>query len=194
MVLPSLPQSWTHGPSGFPSGPRIQFRTASSLWSILVQADQACLNQNDCFISSLSPPLNPSTFTPFLFKFQVWCACVSSPRLCMFLICHLFQACTYLCLSLLHLMVVWWVHRAGSHTASHLVTLLSVLSYRITLYDYQAMCRANKDSSDSASGLLDVSTVWSPTKQWHVCICLCVRAGLYLWGNQVHLFAKPWMF
>ncbi|GAB5568166.1 voltage-dependent calcium channel subunit alpha-2/delta-3 isoform X3 [Prionailurus iriomotensis] len=35
--------------------------------------------------------------------------------------------------------------------------LLTMGSFkRITLYDYQAMCRANKDSSDSASGLLDV--------------------------------------
>lgn len=63
------------------------------------------------------------------------------------------------------------IHHAGSHVASHLVTLFSILSYRITLYDYQAMCRANKDSSDGASGLLDVSTVHSPTTQAHVSIC-----------------------
>lgn len=35
--------------------------------------------------------------------------------------------------------------------------LLTMGSFkRITLYDYQAMCRANKESSDSAHGLLDV--------------------------------------
>lgn len=70
------------------------------------------------------------------------------------------------------------VHHDGSHIASHLVTLLSILSYRITLYDYQAMCRANKDSSDGASGLLDVSTVQSPTKQWHISLSLSVSISL----------------
>lgn len=56
------------------------------------------------------------------------------------------------------------IHHAGSPVASHLVILLSILSYRITLYDYQAMCRANKDSSDGASRLLDVSMVQSPKR------------------------------
>uniref|UniRef100_A0A8C2TP24 Voltage-dependent calcium channel alpha-2/delta subunit conserved region domain-containing protein n=1 Tax=Coturnix japonica TaxID=93934 RepID=A0A8C2TP24_COTJA len=38
--------------------------------------------------------------------------------------------------------------------------LLTMGSFkRITLYDYQAMCRTNKESSDSAHSLLDVSTV-----------------------------------
>ncbi|EFB23572.1 hypothetical protein PANDA_001368 [Ailuropoda melanoleuca] len=38
--------------------------------------------------------------------------------------------------------------------------LLTMGSFkRITLYDYQAMCRANKDSSDGASGLLDGPTL-----------------------------------
>lgn len=36
---------------------------------------------------------------------------------------------------------------------------------RITLYDYQAMCRANKESSDGAHGLLDVSTRLLP-RDW----------------------------
>lgn len=40
-----------------------------------------------------------------------------------------------------------------------LVKEFSVLLCRITLYDYQAMCRTNKESSDSAHSLLDVSTV-----------------------------------
>lgn len=40
-----------------------------------------------------------------------------------------------------------------------LVKQFSVLLCRITLYDYQAMCRTNKESSDSAHSLLDVSTV-----------------------------------
>lgn len=39
-----------------------------------------------------------------------------------------------------------------------LVKQFSVLPCRITLYDYQAMCRTNKESSDSAHSLLDVST------------------------------------
>lgn len=39
-----------------------------------------------------------------------------------------------------------------------LVKQFSVLPCRITLYDYQAMCRTNKESSDSAQSLLDVST------------------------------------
>lgn len=40
-----------------------------------------------------------------------------------------------------------------------LVKQFSVLLCRITLYDYQAMCRTNKESSDSAHSLLDVSIV-----------------------------------
>lgn len=40
-----------------------------------------------------------------------------------------------------------------------LVKQFSVLLYRITLYDYQAMCRTNKESTDSAHSLLDVSIV-----------------------------------
>ena len=59
-------------------------------------------------------------------------------------------------------------------TSSHLVKLLSLLFYRITLYDYQAMCRANKESSDGAHGLLDVSTVQSLRRQLCVFSCLCV--------------------
>lgn len=39
-----------------------------------------------------------------------------------------------------------------------LVKQFSLLPCRITLYDYQAMCRTNKESSDSAHSLLDVST------------------------------------
>jgi hypothetical protein len=51
---------------------------------------------------------------------------------------------------------------------SHFVKLFFILPSRITLYDYQAMCRANKESSDSAHGLLDVSTMPSAGKQLHI--------------------------
>ncbi|XP_045349176.1 voltage-dependent calcium channel subunit alpha-2/delta-3 isoform X3 [Leopardus geoffroyi] len=45
--------------------------------------------------------------------------------------------------------------------------LLTMGSFkRITLYDYQAMCRANKDSSDSASGLLDPYHAFLAAVKW----------------------------
>ena len=71
-----------------------------------------------------------------------------------------------------HLLVGPWHHVVLMF--SHLVKLLSLLFYRITLYDYQAMCRANKESSDSAHGLLDVSTVQSLRRQMSVSSCLGV--------------------
>ena len=73
-------------------------------------------------------------------------------------------------------------------TFSHLVKLLSLLFHRITLYDYQAMCRANKESSDGAHGLLDVSTVQSLRRQLCVLSCLCVCAHSFPWTHQVDLF------
>ncbi|KAL6038632.1 hypothetical protein STEG23_019615 [Scotinomys teguina] len=45
--------------------------------------------------------------------------------------------------------------------------LLSMGSFkRITLYDYQAMCRANKESSDSAHGLLDPYNAFLSAAKW----------------------------
>ncbi|XP_048954222.1 voltage-dependent calcium channel subunit alpha-2/delta-3 isoform X4 [Canis lupus baileyi] len=45
--------------------------------------------------------------------------------------------------------------------------LLTMGSFkRITLYDYQAMCRANKDSSDGASGLLDPYNAFLAAVKW----------------------------
>nr|XP_045758148.1 voltage-dependent calcium channel subunit alpha-2/delta-3 [Mirounga angustirostris] len=45
--------------------------------------------------------------------------------------------------------------------------LLTMGSFkRITLYDYQAMCRANKDSSDGARGLLDPYNAFLAAVKW----------------------------
>ncbi|XP_027442672.1 voltage-dependent calcium channel subunit alpha-2/delta-3 isoform X5 [Zalophus californianus] len=45
--------------------------------------------------------------------------------------------------------------------------LLTMGSFkRITLYDYQAMCRANKDGSDGASGLLDPYNAFLAAVKW----------------------------
>ena len=74
---------------------------------------------------------------------------------------------------------------------SHLVKLLSVLSYRITLYDYQAMCRANKESSDGAHGLLDVSTLLSLHKQLRISPGVSMAFFFFFFfflSHQVYLF------
>uniref|UniRef100_A0A6I8T2D5 Calcium channel, voltage-dependent, alpha 2/delta subunit 3 n=1 Tax=Xenopus tropicalis TaxID=8364 RepID=A0A6I8T2D5_XENTR len=52
--------------------------------------------------------------------------------------------------------------------------------YRITLYDYQAVCRTTKESSDSAHSLLDVSTGTAPSSIFLVEFNLCN------WWNSGH--------
>uniref|UniRef100_A0A493SU38 Voltage-dependent calcium channel alpha-2/delta subunit conserved region domain-containing protein n=1 Tax=Anas platyrhynchos platyrhynchos TaxID=8840 RepID=A0A493SU38_ANAPP len=47
-----------------------------------------------------------------------------------------------------------------------LVKEFSVLLCRITLYDYQAMCRTNKESSDSAHSLLDPYNAFFAAVKW----------------------------
>lgn len=49
VALPSSPWPWRPGPSGFHPEPRIGFRTAYSLWSILVHTNHPCSNQKRLF-------------------------------------------------------------------------------------------------------------------------------------------------
>ncbi|MBZ3890001.1 Voltage-dependent calcium channel subunit alpha-2/delta-3 [Sciurus carolinensis] len=70
--------------------------------------------------------------------------------------------------------------------------LLTMGSFkRITLYDYQAMCRANKESSDGAHGLLDTRKTLSRngmTDMWGADV-ECI--GLSGAGNTFQIICKP---
>ncbi|POI34773.1 hypothetical protein CIB84_001475 [Bambusicola thoracicus] len=71
-------------------------------------------------------------------------------------------------------MAMGFVHRSLKCSAKFLfafsmeesVKQFSVLLCRITLYDYQAMCRTNKESSDSAHSLLDPYNAFFAAVKW----------------------------
>eukprot|EP00073_Rattus_norvegicus_P053182 XP_017455566.1 PREDICTED: voltage-dependent calcium channel subunit alpha-2/delta-3 isoform X2 [Rattus norvegicus] len=65
--------------------------------------------------------------------------------------------------------------------------LLTMGSFkRITLYDYQAMCRANKESSDSAHGLLDPYKAFLSAAKWIVTelVLFLVEFNLCSWWHS----------
>ncbi|CAH2313105.1 Voltage-dependent calcium channel subunit alpha-2 delta-3 [Pelobates cultripes] len=67
--------------------------------------------------------------------------------------------------------------------------LLTMGSFkRITLYDYQAMCRTNKESSDSAHSLLDPYNAFFAAVKWIMTelILFLVEFNLCSWWNSGH--------